>query len=127
MAGLMGSSSSSTHCSSAMPGEFMPGESTLGVASILKTGVSLSVHDFIVMGPPVSQPNTHTHAHTQTHTMPPIVGINAISTQIPVYSHPNILSYSHVFPQYMHILPYSELIEYAVFCRFGIIVYLDVF
>ena len=56
-----------------------------------------------------------------------VAGINAISTQIPVYSHPNILSYSHVFPQYMHILPYSELIEYAVFCRFGIIAYLDVF
>jgi hypothetical protein len=26
----------------------------------------------------------------------------------------------------MHILPYSELIKYAVFCRFGILLYLDV-
>ena len=78
--------------------------------------------------------NMHMH-HSGVHvhiegreTIPSgAAGSSAISTQIPLYSHPNILSYSHVFPQYKHILPYSELLEYAVFCRFGIIVYLDVF
>ena len=43
-------------------------------------------------------------------------GSNGFSSQIPLYSLPNILTYSEVFSQYKRIFTYSERPEYAPRC-----------